>query len=350
MKKTAFFIFILILTHASLANDNKFQEVSPISIEIFSMSGCPFSKIAIKDFLPLFSDAKFNITIRFAGDYNETTSKVSPALPDGSLLDEKTWLAVQDLLPERFGDFLFLATVSDGDYQKIAESIGLTSEIFEKWSRERGEKLLVQNYKRALTFGINSCPSFVVDNEKISISPKNLIRKLCRQTDNMDCFGIFEAANVKLILPPRKTPNLSVGSVLENTLTDFLKVEIDTLDISSPRAQELLQRFEIRRLPAIILDNRFDWNWGDIPDGFYYMRERQIDEFVILADSKTAEKLRRFVDRNIENLHLLTDNEALGWRIWHENQNLISGRNITEAKKHILEILREKMTNYREQR
>ena len=347
MKKTSVFVSILILTCASLADSEKFQEVKPISVEIFSMSGCAFSKVAIKDFLPLMSDTNFDITIRFAGNYDETTGEISPALQDGSLLEEKIFLAVQELLPERFRNFLFLATVSDGDYQKIAESVGLSAEAFEKWEREKGEKLLVENYKRALALNINTCPTFVVENLVAPISARNLIKELCRVTNNDYCFGYFGSANVKIIFPPRKTPNLSADSVLENTLEDFLKVEIDTLDIYSPFAQELLQRFDIQRLPAIILDNRFAWDWGEIPDGFYYTRERQIDEIVILADNKTANKLKRFVDGRLENMHLLTDDKTFGWKIWHENQNLVSGQNIFEAKALILELLKYQKLNYR---
>ena len=350
LKKTALTIFFtLILACQILANHKELQPFSRISLEVFSMSGCPFSKVAIKDFLPLMSDANFDITVRFAGDYDKTTSNISPALPEGSLLEEKIFLAVQDLLPERFKDFLFLATVSDGDYLKIAENVGLNAEIFEEWSDEKGEKLLVENYKRALALKINTCPVFVVDDQIAPLSARNLIKELCRITENKDCFGYFTSANVKLILPLRKTPNLSVDSVLENTLEDFLNVEIDTLDIHSPLAQELLQRFDIERLPAIILDNRFAWDWGDIPDGFYYTRERQIDEIVVLADSKTAKKLRQFVDGRVKNLHLLTDDETFGWRIWHENQNLVSGRNIYEAKAIILEILKHQLLNHQRQ-
>ena len=59
-----------------------------IPVEIFAMSGCPYSKDAIRDFLPLMSDENFSLKISFTGDYHE----------------EKIWLAVQDLYPERFRD------------------------------------------------------------------------------------------------------------------------------------------------------------------------------------------------------------------------------------------------------
>jgi len=326
---------VLVLTSATLDFDEEATaQTHPVLIEIFSMSGCQFSKMAIRDFLPLTQNGDFAITVSFAGDYDENTGEISPALANGSLEEEKIWLAVQDLLPQSFGDFLFLAVESDlGDSKEIAESLGLYPDIFEEWSRDRGRALLIQNYKRALEFGIETCPSFIVNGQIMRISARNLLRNLCLTVENEDCFGHFRTAKVEIILPESKTPNLSADWVIENTFNDFFALEIDTLAMDSPRAQELVQRFEIDRLPAIILDNRFAWDWGDTEDGFYHKRERQVGETVILANRETIRALTRSLNRaNRRNFHFLTDEGIVGWKIWRENQNLISGKDIEDAK------------------
>jgi len=282
-----------------------------IPIEIFAMSDCSYSKDAVRDFLPLMSDEKFSVKISFIGDYHE----------------EKIWLAVQDLFPERFRDFLFLALSADkNEYMKIAESVGLTLENFEIWNTKK--------YKKSQMLNINEVPTIMVDNQITNMSPQNVIRNLCHLTNNTKCYGLADTINVKLILTNYKTPNLPVNLVLQSIERPLTTILTDTLNFDDLKAQELLKRFAIERLPAIVADD-VAWNWGEIPDGVYYKRDFSEGQIVIIADNTTTDVIRDFIRENLQylqNWHILTDNEADGWLIWHDNRNLVSGKNILDAK------------------
>jgi hypothetical protein len=345
------------------------------------MSGCPYSKTAIKDFLPLMNDKNYAITIYFAGTYDPQTHNLSPGMPDGDIEEEKIYLAVQNLYPEKFQDFLFFATVQGSNTKKIAQIIGLDSAKFAKWNTKKGDKILAENYKKSQIYNITECPTIIVNEKITNISPRNVIRNLCKLTHDTLCFNfgecdidddcpntkdgigvcvedakkcsaIKDTAKITLITCQYETPNLPVDYVLQSTLGLVWKLEIDTLDFEDSTAKKILEKFEIERLPAIIFDknvqnlynfarisqriiempNGFVLDWGEIPDGFYYKRDFRKKELVVIADSGATEEIRPFVEENSDNWYLLKDAETDGWLIWWENRCLTSGNDIREAK------------------
>ena|GEM_PF-1868790 len=358
------------------------QRTNPtIKIDIFAMSGCPYSKTAIKDFLPLMSDRNYAITIYFAGTYDPQTHNLSPGMPNGDIEEEKNYLAVQNLYPEKFQDFLFCAVSQDCDMKKTARIIGLDSAKIAKWNAEKGGKILAENYKKSQIYNITECPTIMINNKITNISPRNLIRNLCKFTRDTLCFNfgecdiddecpnskdgigvcvenakkcstIKDTAKITLITSKYETPNLPVDYVLQSTLGLVWKLEIDTLDFEDFSAKKMLEKFNIERIPAIIFDKSaqnlynfprlsqklietpdgFVLDWGEIPDGFYYKRDFRKKELVVVADSITAEEIKPFIEENSDKWYLLKDDETDGWLIWWENRCLTSGQNEREAK------------------
>ena len=358
------------------------QRASPtINIDIFAMSGCPYSKTAINDFIPLMNDKNYAISIYFAGTYDQQTHNLSPGMPNGNVEEEKNWLAVQSLYPEKFQDFLFCAVAQDCDIKKTARIIGLDSAKLAKWNAEKGDKILAENYKKSQIYNITECPTIIVNNEIANISPRNVIRNLCKLTRDTLCFNfgecdidddcpntkdgigvcvesakkcsaIKDTAKITLINCGYETPNLPVDYVLQSTLGLVWKLEIDTIDFEDFSAKKTLEKFNIERLPAIILDKSaqnlynftrlsqklvetpdgFVLDWGEMPDGFYYKRDFRKKELVVIADSVTAKEIKPFVEENSDNWYLLKDDETDGWLIWWENRCLTSGDDVREAK------------------
>jgi glutaredoxin len=277
-------------------------KIAPIPktfVEIFSMSGCSYSKDAIRNYLQVSADSNYSIKVSFAGNYDGQTHKLSPGLPDGSLIEEKIYLAVQDLFPERFRDFLFLATTPDSDGKKIAENIGLSAEIFAKWDKEKGDKILAENYKKSQTLNITQCPTIFINNEIV----KNY-------------------SKIIFIASKYETPNLPVDYILQNTFG-----KIDTFFLDNPSAKKLLENFDIERVPAIIRDG-FVLDWQDFPDGEYYKRDFHENEIVVISDSAAVLKLNGFFSEKVENLHLLADKDGdENILIWWENRCLTTTNN-----------------------
>lgn len=307
-----------------------------ITVEIFAMSNCPYSKDAIKDFLPLMSDSSYSIRISFAGNFDSVSHKLSPGLPGGSMEEEKIWLAVQDLFPEKFRDFLFLAIPTENydDIIKIATNLGLTQTIYDKWNKEKGDKILADNYKKSQTLNITECPTIIADNQITDLPSPSVIRNLCRLTGDKYCFGFNAPVRIKVVLSDYETPNLPVELVLESSFGES-PLLIDTLNLEDTQTKEILEELAIERLPVIISENGSAWNWGEIPDGVYYKRDFHENETVIIADSAITDEIRNFIKENLPNFknwYLLTDSETDGWLIWRDNRNLISGNDITDAK------------------
>jgi len=352
-----------------------------IKIDIFAMSGCPYSKTAIKDFLPLMNDKNYAITVCFAGTYDSQTHNLSPGMPGGDIEEEKIWLAVQNLYPEKFQDFLFCAAAQDCGTKKAVGITGIDSTRIAKWNAEKGDKILAENYKKSQVYNISECPTIIVDNKITNISPRNVIRDLCKLTNDTLCFNfgecdiddecpntkdgigvcvdsakrcsaIKDTAKITLITCIYETPNLPVDYVLQSTSGLVWNLEIDTLDFEDFSAKKMLEKFDIERLPAIIFDNSaqnlynfprllqklvetpdgFVLNWGEIPDGFYYKRDFHKKELVIIADSVMAGEIKPFIEGNSDNWYLLKDTATDGWLIWWENRCLTSGNNVREAK------------------
>ncbi|MDR0303631.1 MAG: hypothetical protein LBH98_02520 [Chitinispirillales bacterium] len=365
---------------ANTSNNLRKQETQPaISIDIFTMSGCPYSKNAIIDFLPLMKNKNYSITVCFAGNYDSSTHKLSPGLPDGCVEEEKIWLAMQNLYPERFQDFLFLASKQSSDSRKIAETMGLDSVKFAKWDAEKGDSILAQNYKKSQYYNITECPTIAINNEIIYISPRNIIRNLCNLAKDTICFdlgecdidencpnseegigvcqekkcaAIKEVLKITFIDSEYETPNLPIDYVLESTLGLVWQIKIDTLFLRDSITAEMLERFHIERLPAVIFDKSaerlhnfniisqklieeldgFVLDWGEIPDGEYYKRNFHEKELVVIADSVNAKNIKPFLEESVRDWHLLTDNETDGWLIWWENKCLTGTKELTEAK------------------
>ena len=304
-----------------------------ISIDIFTMSGCQYSKNAIADFLPLMKNKNYSINIRFAGNYDSLSHKLSPGQPNGSIEEEKIWLAMQNLYPEKFQDFLFLALKQSSDSKKIAQTFGLDSVKFAKWNVEKGDKIITENYKKSQLLNISECPTILVDNKIINLSSRNIIRNLCELTKDTVCFGLGQEEIVKItfIASKYETPNLPVDYVLQSTPAGF----IDTIFLEDSAAKDLLEKFNIERIPAIIIEERdaFVLDWGEIPDGEYYRRDFHENELVVIADGNGTEEIRPFLKENAENWHLLTDDEIGGqFLIWWENRCLTTANDLNEAK------------------
>ena len=283
----------------------KLTPATETSIEIFSMSGCPYSKDAIRNYLQIPPDSNYSIKVSFAGNYDGQTHKLSPGLPDGSIQEEKIYLAVQDLFPERFRDFLFLVVASDSDGKKIAESVGLSAETFAKWDKEKGDKTLAENYEKSRMLNVTQCPAIFINNKAVKNSSK-----------------------IIFIASKYETPNLPVDYVLKNT-----RGKIDTFFLDNPAAKEMLDNFDIERVPAIIRDG-FVLNWEEIPDGEYHKRDFHKNELVVIADSATVLKLGGIFNGNVENLHLLANkDEDENILVWWENRCLTTTNKLEEAQK-----------------
>jgi hypothetical protein len=323
-----------------------------ITVDIFTMSGCPYSKNAIADFLPLMKDKNYAIKILFAGNYDPQSHNLSPGLADGDIQEEKIWLAMQDLYPERFQDFLFLALTQSSDSKEIAKTFGLDSIKFTKWDKKKGNEILKQSYKKSQSYNITQCPTIAVDNEIADINVRNIIKNLCKLTRDTVCFNFKETAKIMFIPSKYETPNLPVDYVFQSTRELVWELKTDTLNSADSSTKEILKNFNIERLPAIIFDKEvknlynfqvisqklieeqdgFVLEWGEIPDGEYYRRDFHENELVVICDSANTKEIKPFLKENVKYWHLLEDNEVDGWLIWWENKCLTSAVDESQAK------------------
>ena len=79
--------------------------------------------------------------------------------------DEKLWLAVKELYPERFKEFLSVRIVSMAQTEEILLSMGLFLDEIKKWVVKEGEDVLREHYMRSMRLNINSSPTLLVNNK-----------------------------------------------------------------------------------------------------------------------------------------------------------------------------------------
>ena len=133
-------------------------------IDLYLMSQCPYGIPALQDLLRLqehFPDMELNIW--FVGDVN----------PDGSLKslggkqeieDEKIWLAVKNLYPKLWDDFLFLCTSEDVSTKQSLKELELDTRSIYRWIREKGERELTFHYQRSQRLKVNASPTMFLNN------------------------------------------------------------------------------------------------------------------------------------------------------------------------------------------
>lgn len=151
-------------------------------LDLYIMSQCVFGLSALKEMLPLTRDFPgIEFSVNFIGTIE----------PDGAMRslhggeeveEEKVWLAVNSLYPDKWYDFIRLMTSDSLTAMEALEELNLSKKRVDGWVKEKGAAVLTEQYNRSMRLGINSSPTLLWNNIPVQyeISRMRIADRLCK--------------------------------------------------------------------------------------------------------------------------------------------------------------------------
>lgn len=284
------------LNVSSIVSRNIYDSIPKTTqIDLYIMSQCPYGIPAISDMLRINDRfSKIRLEVWFIGDINK----------DGSLRslhgyqeieEEKLWLAVQNLYPHLWYDFLYLCTTEGMPAPFALKELDLdTTRIFE-WVEVNGENELACHYRRSNRLSIDASPTLFINNElgefeDISYVPlaKNLCSDFPEIRDsatcaslpeclkNSDCrkkgtIGVCKITNPKrggtcvftddvsfkfiTVIPDTLVEHVETATI-KTTRDLFPGAEIRTYTTSSAQGKKLISKYKPAHLPLYLFEKK----------------------------------------------------------------------------------------------
>lgn len=166
---------------------------TPHTLEVFSMSQCPFSAAALEKLITAQKQGRLHPELKL--DCHYIATPVKPCKPCGEAANELKFsslhgqaeveedirqLCIKKYAPEGFFDYLLLRNkdIKDTDWEAPAERAGVDIEAIKKCALNReGKTLLKEDIKRAKELNIIASPVFLYENNRL-IRDFNLLKEL----------------------------------------------------------------------------------------------------------------------------------------------------------------------------
>lgn len=150
--------------------------------DLYIMSQCPYGLEALHEILlysTMFDDVAWNIW--FIGTVHSDSTLASL---HGSVEvdDEKWWLAVQALYPQRWVEFLNRRVSTTAATEQIIRRMGCAIDAVKAWVDTAGTVQLMQQYNRSVRLNINASPTLLINNTPYgkAVTLDNLSRFYCK--------------------------------------------------------------------------------------------------------------------------------------------------------------------------
>ncbi|MBD3347358.1 MAG: hypothetical protein GF401_20060 [Chitinivibrionales bacterium] len=251
--------------------------------DLYIMSQCPYGLSALKEFLSF--EGKFsgvNRHIWFIGAVTGDTV-FSSLHGEEEIEDEKAWLAVKALYPERWTEFLHRRSSSNRNNKALFVEMGLDTAQIDRWIAAKGNRELALHYNRSTRLNISASPTLFVNNVPFdyNLHAMRLAKHRCDHLevsssfcdsvpeciDDRDCrkpgkigaciqddgegrceFRDAQKFTLTVVREPSSYQHPE-GEIIATTLELFPGVQIDTVDYLSERGKEILDRFSVTSLP-----------------------------------------------------------------------------------------------------
>jgi hypothetical protein len=152
--------------------------------DLYIMSHCPYGIEALTDFL-LFSSSfeKIQWNVRFVGSVGKN-GELSSLHGESEIYDEMLWLAVKELYPEKWVEFLTIRSKMPVPSRGIPSVLKIDSKKIDQWITRNGKKVLSGHYIRSMRLSINASPTLLKNNTPFEhpITKKYLARETCSQS------------------------------------------------------------------------------------------------------------------------------------------------------------------------
>lgn len=167
--------------------------------DLYIMSQCPYGLQALNgfvEFVKTFKDADWNIN--FIGTVDKDFSFNSLHGPE-EVEDEMIWLAVKELHPKKWIEFLQIRSKEYIPTRAILQKMKIDVEKINQWIALKGKEVLAGHYQRSVRLNINASPTLLINNvpAKVQITGQQLAKLQCEKTDNQSpvCKTLPECLN-----------------------------------------------------------------------------------------------------------------------------------------------------------
>ena len=293
----------------------------PVRVELFVMAQCPYGIQAEQALLPAIRALGTEVDFRLyfiaeeagtdsgktlasralsatrdacAGEPVEGTGQFRSLHGDPEVEEGIRQVVMMAYYPDRFFEYLTLRNkdIYFSNWKRCASQAGMDpARIEAAASGTEGEALFRENIRRANQLGINASPTLLVNGREIDavFDADALKRQVCRSGGGGSlCASYPECEQDRDCVQPRKVgvcvkPGTSearcrftdpvpfqvtvlndplcalceTGHFIRSTLELFPGAQVQTLDIAAPGARELITRYQIDRVPAFVMDERF---------------------------------------------------------------------------------------------
>lgn len=271
--------------------------------DLYIMSQCPYGLPALGAVRALIRKTPTaDLYIYFIGTVNPD-STVTSLHGDAEITDEKLWLAVEALYPNRYGAFCDRRTSETSTTRSIIIALGLDTTAIDRWIKHHAAQTLATHYARSQRIGISASPTLLINTAPTTfdIIDKRLLSNECASTlhkepycdslpaciDNADCrkkgfLGTCDTTHAKasctfkpdtafhaIILYSRLARDPSFRPFVQTTLDLFPAASIDSIPLETPLGDSLQKRFNPQALPFYLFDSKVykTFNFPIIADG-----------------------------------------------------------------------------------
>ncbi len=278
-----------------LSGNKKINQTENI-YDLYIMSQCPYGLEALGEFLKFAAkNQAVNWALWFIGSV-ENDSGLLSLHGDGEILDEIRWLAVRQLYPDRWKEFLRLRVDYQGPTADIIKKCGIDSVRIEKWASLSGEAELSKHYFRSMRLSVGASPTLLVNNRPFEkkITQVNLQRFHCLSvnepspvcdslpecTEDADCrkpkkLGVCKKGKCSFVdAVPFKFTVLKADStfaqpekkVIARTMELFPGADVEVIGTGTKRGKELLKKYNPDALPFYLFGKevKLTHNFSDI--------------------------------------------------------------------------------------
>jgi len=301
--------------------------------DLYIMSQCPYGLEALTGFVRFIEkNPSVNWNIWFIGSV-ENDTVLNSLHGQAEVKDEMLWLAVKELYPSRWFEFVKNRADTSVPTEVILKKMGIAQADLEKWADLNGAGQLSGHYLRSDRVNIKASPTLLVNNVPFEkqISAERLMKNLCESgekssfcdslpqcIDESDCkqkgkIGrcvdrkcvYIDAAPFQFtVLVADSVHQHPENTVIATTEDLFAGATVETVKLSSKRGAEIVKMYSPEALPFYLFnkDVRQAYNFDQVGSGliekndglffkkgivrnnYYYKREKIDGQIVLYID------------------------------------------------------------------
>jgi hypothetical protein len=266
--------------------------------DLYMMSQCPYGLEALPGFVKFIEkNPDINWNIWFIGSV-ENDSILSSLHGPGEVREEMMWLAVKNLYPSRWFEFVKAIADSSKTTEITLKKLGISQAEIDKWITSNGVSQLAGHYLRSDRVNIKASPTLLINNNPYEkqLTLERLLKNRCEGTEkkaycdslpqcieNSDCKQkgkLGKCENKKCVFAdalkftftvvvPDSARQKPEDLVIATTEDLFAGVTIEKVTMSSQKGKELINRYQPDALPFYLFakDVKQAYNFEQIEKG-----------------------------------------------------------------------------------